>query len=140
MGTAGRRAAAGWWRRPRCGTASRTASRTASGTGFRAGFGASTACPGPEVLAGYVERRLGVEARAAVGSHLLRCPRCRFVVGEALFFLAGAEAAPYREAHPAGRSDPGQRSDVAAGVEGATRDEPAAPPGDDPSGDRDGGA
>jgi hypothetical protein len=76
MGTAGRRQAAGWWRQPR------------SGTVCRAAFEAPSSCPGPEVLAGYVERRLVVEARARVGAHLLRCPRCRFVVGEALFFLA----------------------------------------------------
>ena len=48
-------------------------------------------CPGPEVLAGYVERRLEPRAGAAVGAHLARCPRCRFVVGEALFFLRGEE-------------------------------------------------
>lgn len=74
MGTAGRDAA-GWWWRPLPGA-----------------IRGRSACPGPESLAGYVERRLGVQASAAVGAHLLRCPRCRFVVGEALFFLAGEDA------------------------------------------------
>ena len=74
MGTAGRDAAGWWWRPPH---------------GAMRGH---SVCPGPESLAGYVERRLDVQASAAVGAHLLRCPRCRFVVGEALFFLAGEDA------------------------------------------------
>ena len=70
MGTAGRGMPVGWWRRPRRGAS-----------------GALTACPAPELLAGYVERRLDPAASAALGAHLARCPRCRFVVGEAFFFL-----------------------------------------------------
>ena len=72
MGTAGRGMAAGWRWRP-----------------HRGAMRALSACPAPELLAGYVERRLDLAPSAAVGAHLARCPRCRFVVGEALFFLGG---------------------------------------------------
>jgi hypothetical protein len=72
MGTAGRRRVWGEGWRPRPARA-----------------GTPGACPGPEVLAGYVERRLDPGASVAVGAHLARCPRCRFVVGEAVFFLRG---------------------------------------------------